>query len=389
MLTRIYIDNFKSLIGFHLPPKDDPLSTLPKRITLVGVNGAGKTTLLQALSFLRQLMLGRVSDWLQQRDWRPSDLAWRGNKTIHPEHKARLTFSLELQHDLGTLRWSGQLDYKTLKCVNEQLSRNEQPVLIPNLVEDLPPLPLSTFEALFTDVKYEGSIFSLISTSDAPAADAINQFLTRTISLELLSPHAMRRRARPSDELGTTGEKLSGFISQRSAQQRADILQDLRRFYPHVRGLSTRAIQAGWQELFVHEANTKTVARHLNDGMLRVLAIIAQVRSDAPCILLEEVENGISTETVEQLVQYLLDAPQQLLLTTHSVLFVNYMPDEEAARSLFLLYKTPEGVTRAARFFSIPRLHDKLTAMSPGEALADTDLHRLTRELCAPQDATP
>jgi energy-coupling factor transporter ATP-binding protein EcfA2 len=242
MLTHLYIDNFKSLVDFHLPPKGDPNADLPKLITLVGVNGAGKTTLLQALSFLRQLMLGRVSDWLQQRDWKPSDLAWRGNNTIHPQHKARLTFSLTFQcHHLGTLRWSGQLDYKTLKCVKEQIFRDEAPVRIPNLAQNLPPLPLSAFQVL---VKYESSIFSVISTSDTPAADAIKQFLTRTISLELLSPHAMRRRARASDELGTTGEKLSGFISQRSAQQRAEILQDLQRFYPHARGLRALSVAA-------------------------------------------------------------------------------------------------------------------------------------------------
>lgn len=47
MLQRVYLDNFKSLVDFSLPPKSDP-HDLPSFSCLVGLNGSGKSTILQA-----------------------------------------------------------------------------------------------------------------------------------------------------------------------------------------------------------------------------------------------------------------------------------------------------------------------------------------------------
>jgi predicted ATPase len=211
--------------------------------------------------------------------------------------------------------------------------------------------------------------------------DSFMGFWKELRSLELLSPHAMRRRARASDEVGVSGEKLSGFVARLSASDVEAMAADLRRFYPGVQGISTKAVKAGWKEIFVQEPHRQTSARHLNDGMLRVLAIISQLRSPAPCVILEEIENGISTEMLGDLTAYLAEAPQQVIFTTHSVLLLNYLRDEDAKASVFFLYKTPAGVTKGVRLFSIPRMQEKLTSMGPGEAFADTDLSHLVQEL--------
>ena len=68
----------------------------------------------------------------------------------------------------------------------------------------------------------------------------------------------------------------------------------------------------------------KTRARHLNDGMLRMIAILSQTQlltansKPARCILFDEIENGINPELVRKLIEILLKSPNQIIVTTHS-----------------------------------------------------------------------
>ena len=137
-------------------------------------------------------------------------------------------------------------------------------------------------------------------------------------------------------------------------------------------------------ELLVDDQHTTTGARHLNDGMLRILAILAQMQTGQSCVLLEEIENGMNPEMIARLVKYLLDAPKQVIFTTHSPLILNYMPDDRAKESIFLLYKTSDGVTKATRFCEIPKIAKKLSYMGPGEAMIDTDMEDLVNQLNTP-----
>ena len=102
-------------------------------------------------------------------------------------------------------------------------------------------------------------------------------------------------------------------------------------------------------------------------------------------ILLDEIENGINQEIVQTLVDTLLASPQQLVVTTHSPLLLNYLPDDVAREAVQLIYKTPEGETRIRKFFDIARIAEKLHVMGPGDAFVDTDLKLLTQE-CIEQD---
>ena len=124
----------------------------------------------------------------------------------------------------------------------------------------------------------------------------------------------------------------------------------------------------------------ETDALHMNDGLLRILAVLTQAESDRSLLLLDELENGINQEIVETLVDTLLQSPQQLLVTTHSPLLLNYLPDAVARDAVQFLYKTPQGETRVRPFFSIPRMSAKLEAMGPGDAFVDTDLRLLAQE---------
>jgi predicted ATPase len=195
----------------------------------------------------------------------------------------------------------------------------------------------------------------------------------------------LRKRARTSDhDIGPGGEKLSAFLDNIKGAQKDDLIVLLKRFYPAIVDFKVTTMRSGWKKLVVMEQFEgkllETEATHLNDGLLRVLAVLAQSSTDRSLILLDEIENGINQEIVEALVDALVASPQQLIVTTHSPLVLNYLSDEVARESVQMIYKTPVGETRVRKFFDIPRMADKLTAMGPGDAFVDTDLRLLTQE---------
>ena len=72
-------------------------------------------------------------------------------------------------------------------------------------------------------------------------------------------------------------------------------------------------------------------ATHMNDGLLRIMAILAQAQSTHSTLLFDEIENGIHPELVERLVDFLIHLDRQVIVTTHSPMVLNYIPDEVAA----------------------------------------------------------
>ena len=198
----------------------------------------------------------------------------------------------------------------------------------------------------------------------------------------------MRRRARSTDrDIGAGGEKLSAFLHGIKGEARNRLLELLRSFYPNLVDFKVTSQKAGWKKLTViehfSERRLETEARHINDGLLRILAILAQASTDRSLILLDEVENGINPEVVEKLVNVLVAAQQQIIVTTHSPMILNYLEDDWAREAVQFIYKNHDGETRARRFFDIPRIERKLTVMGPGEAFVDTSLIALTEECIA------
>ena len=165
----------------------------------------------------------------------------------------------------------------------------------------------------------------------------------------------------------------------------------LKSAYPQLEDLHTKALRSGWKQLEITEEyrgeesgllpRMTTEARHVADGMLRLIAVLAETQTEHRFLLFDEIENGINPELVEFVLDALVSAPQQVLVTTHSPMILNYLDDEVAREGVIYLYKTRDGQTRAIRFFDIPSVAEKLTVMGPGEAFADTDLTALHDEI--------
>ena len=236
---------------------------------------------------------------------------------------------------------------------------------------------------------YQGSILSQLKDSVlSPDLLQIKRALQSIKSLELLSPHLMRQRARQADDVGVGGEKLSAFLASLPELKRQVIIEKMKDFYPEFVDYHVRSIQAGWKKLNIRENYylfplypMSTEARHINDGMLRLLTILAQTQTSHSFLLFDEIENGVNPELVEKLANVLLNAPQQVLVTTHSPMILNYLPDDVARESVIFIYRTPQGYSRATRFFTMPSIAHKLGLLGPGEVFVDTDLNALVQEL--------
>jgi hypothetical protein len=214
----------------------------------------------------------------------------------------------------------------------------------------------------------------------------------------------MRKQSRDAEDVGYGGEKIAAFVNGLDQSERDKLFHALNAFYPRLTRVGARSGKYGWKRLFASEKYIEEIesdSRHINDGFLRLVAIIAQtvatrrqsvqippsqLSSESPqkeyqFILLDEIENGINPELVERLIKYLLTVRQQIFFTTHSPIILNYLSDEVARESVFLIYRGPTGGSSCVRLFELPELAESLTTMGPGEAYMDVGLERISNEL--------
>jgi ABC-type multidrug transport system ATPase subunit len=319
--------NFKSLLDFRLE--------LAKFTCLIGLNGSGKSTVLQLIDFLARQMRGDVKGWLEERHWRPRELVSRLTS------RKNIDFSIAIVTDQGNaaVSWNARFNTTLLRCSSERIDT-------PGAILKVRDGNLSIVDLTRPETKdqvvldertafsYEGSVLSQLKREILPISlREFKDYLSGIRSLDLLSLDGLR--AQIPEASGTVG--LGGKLV--------------------------------------------TEARHINDGMLRLIAILAELQSDHRFVLFDEIENGINPELVEFVVNKLLGARQQVLVTTHSPMILNYLSDDVAREGVMYLYKTPDCSTQAIPFFSIPSLAKKLEVMGPGETFVDTNLTLLCDEI--------
>ncbi|NIG21256.1 AAA family ATPase [Pantoea sp. Al-1710] len=389
MIRTIAIRNFKSLVDISI--------NLQKFNCFVGMNSAGKSTILQAIDFISEQMHGELYTWLDARGWEPKDLHSRTSSS-----KTSLqTIFLEVVFDMNgqSLVWQGHFNRVYMRMTRENISIDD------NMYLEVLDGKYRTHDRSYEPIpfEYRGSILSALK--DNVIAEEIVHFrdaLKNIRSLELLSPHLLRKRSRselkPSG-VGIGGEKLSGYLDTLTVEERKELLQILKSFYPQIVGLRTSTLKGGWKRLIVTERFSdsnedvivcETDAGQLNDGLLRILAVMAQVESkESSLLLLDEIENGINPQIIEKLVDALVTAKTQVIVTTHSPMILNYLEDDVARKGVQFVYKSPQGHTRIRPFFSIDRINEKLEVMGPGEAFIDTDLQLLTLDNIALDQKQP
>lgn len=383
MITYFKIDNFKSLVDFKLE--------LSKFSCLIGLNGAGKSSVLQALDFTSALMSGDVTEWLSKRSWDVKDL---NSKLVN---RSNINFGIVLEIDGQVYTWGGAFNRTKLSLTYEKIDRYDHDSKTGKRKTNLFEVAKGHYtvrgeEAEPINFRYEGSILSQLKSSAlSPEIEMIKKEICNIRSLDLLSPQSLRLRARKSDkgDIGMGGEQLSLFIHRLKGKQKNLLVEQLQTYYPQVKDIHTKSLRSGWVQLelteeYFNEKGSKeiltTEARHINDGMLRLLAILAQQFSPLKTLLFDEIENGINPEVTEQIVDALVASPKQIIVTTHSPMILNYMDDEIAKKAVILIYKRDDGQTHATRFFDVPSAAGKLESLAPGDAMLDVYLRDIAKE---------
>jgi predicted ATPase len=376
--------NFKSLVDFKLD--------LEKFTCLIGLNGSGKSTVLQFIDFIGQLIRGNIKGWLEERGWNAEDIK---SKLCQKEY---VEFSVSLIHQHGETfaTWEGKFDTVQLRCIYERIDNPPHILEVKNdklFISNTKTSNEKTKPEEDILFNYEGSILSqLKKTPKLPLSLFVFQdYLSGIKSLDLLSPDYLRQRSRESSiALGFGGKGLATFISSMSEENREKLVNVLKKAYKQFNSLTSKTLPFGWKHLeLLENFGDKTIlteAEHINDGLLRLCAIFAELysKSEKRFLLYDEIENGINPELVELLIDsFVQDLDHQILVTTHSPLILNYLKDDVAKKSIMYLYKTSQGHTKSIPFFSIPSMAEKLNIMGPGEVYADTNLTELADEIAS------
>ena len=381
-LDKCIVDNFKSLDKFELK--------FSKFTCLIGLNSAGKSTILQVIDFISQQMKGDISEWLKERNWEAKELK---SKFVNSRN---ITIVLGFYFDEKLYLWGFTFNPINLKCVYEEIiyspnlnNQNKAETIFKvekskyMIIKDL-----ETKEKLEGDIiqDYEGSFLASLKPEFLPEViRAFKSYIQNIYSLDLLSPQELRKRSRVGTTLGLSGSNLSAFLNSFTKEQKEEMLTQLKKAYPNLEAFNVKKSKGGWARLeLVERFGDKKLtneAKYLNDGVLRLIAILAQLQSQKSFLLFDEIENGINSELVEYLMDILIASKHQVMITTHSPMILNYIDDEVAKESVQYIYKTKEGFTRSIPFFEIPSMAEKLEMMGAGSAYVDTNLEDLVDEI--------
>lgn len=387
MLTRIHVKNFKSLFDTEIP--------FSKNSFIIGLNGAGKTSILQVIDFLSVICRGEgaIEQWIKERGWDKKDLTFYGKK------KSLIELEIDFALEGNLYQWQMAFNSQLLKCSMEKIvALDEDKKKIEELLTvDSGSYSIGKGKKDKINFKYTGSIISgLKKETLGEVLIKIHAFFTEIRSAELLSPILMKKKAREAhDGIGLGGEKLSAFLNGLNREKQDILKQKLINFFPQIETFETSSLRSGWKKLSLIENYSDTTivteSTHLSDGILRILAILAQLETTESVLVFDEIEDGINQEFVEKLVDVLLDSPHQTIIATHSPLLLNYLDDETAKKSMLFVYKTNDGVTKVKNFFEVIKSYQEISnheydLFGPGELMQRVNLIELTEKL---RTATP
>jgi len=377
-LHKCIVNNFKSLDNFILD--------FSKFTCLIGLNSSGKSTLLQFIDFISAQMKGDITGWLKSRAWEAMELE---SKVTNENY---ISISLNFYYNQKSYFWSLGFDINSKRAIYEHIelinfnNRTKDKIIF--RVEDSKFMIDKDGKINEGDIiqEYEGSFLAKLKPELLP--DVIvkfREYLQNIYSLDLLSPRELKKESKDGSTLGLSGENLSAFLNSFDETQKENILKNLQKCYPNIVNYAVKPTANGYYQLEVTEKfkdkEITNEAKYLNDGVLRLIAIFAQLETKQSFLLFDEIENGINSEIIETLMDILIASKHQIIVTTHSPMILNYIEDDIAKESIKYIYKTKEGLTQSIPFFEIPSMAEKLEYMGAGEVYIDTNLEELIEEI--------
>ncbi|WP_026661373.1 AAA family ATPase [Butyrivibrio sp. AC2005] len=392
MLRSIHIENFKSLVNFSAD-----FNTVT---ALIGNNSVGKSSLLQAMQFVFGSIKDDYDVLLKNRALKVENIKSKLTKN----NKIKFDLSLAISADDGSI-----YDYKWRTDISANNTKNEMSllyecieadgeVLIEYSPKDKGHLYVKPGNEDFDGDIYfgDGFVFKSSVLKNLNKKNEFDKRLTLFIehasnfmSFEMLNPDNMRQSSRGlSDVIGPSGKNLPSYIKKMSDEQKNSFIKKIKWLLgDRVSEIGTVTTgQYHWTQITVKEeykdSAIKITSRDLSDGMLRIIAVVAisEISRGNAIFLFDEVENGINIHYIEKLVQLFKDmckdTGNQVIFTTHSTLFMDYID----ADSILMFERNENGGTEAKKIFATELMKKRLNYMYPGEIILNLESNAISGE---------
>lgn len=391
MIRHLYVDNFKALNDFEMEAK--------QFLVIVGNNMSGKSTVLQALDFLANVVKEDFHIILERRGWKVSDVKSQINKSNKLTVRCKLEFWIN-EKSVNVL-WELQINAYTQKNVMELHSEKVLLLSEDGEIELLKYTASKGCEirggqkAELLKVHPQSSVLKVMDFGDMPVLNALKQFFVNSDSFELLSPEKMRLSSRGEvSTIGNAGEKLPAFVKSMTQEQKARFNRKIKSIFgDRICDVDARTKgKPGWTQLTAKEQyrdNVMTIeSKNMSDGTLRLLAFLAicEIDKSDMMMLLDEIENGINIDYAEKLLNILkkecAEKRKQLIVTTHSPMFLDYVPKE----NIQYMYRDPEkGNSRCSLLSESKELKEKMDYLYPGELMMNLSNNEIISILLSEQ----
>ena len=377
-LVKISIKNFRSISSASLDfSQDSPVTVL------TGLNGSGKSTILYMIDFVSSVFRGDVDVFLDKHGWTSTDII---NKNNNPK-KFIIEISVRGKIDDKLFIWSAS--YNTTsnynRCTFEKISYNGIDDYFKNENKRISFFNIP--EENVINFKYTGSVLSQLNLeSFSEDILEIHKLISSIHSYDLLCPSVIKlKRARIAQNIGARGEMLAGYLAGMNQEEQMLLISNIKIFYPYIENYVIKHLRAGWKEFSITEKfddsspYQERASKDVNDGTIRLLAIVSSMLFANGMSIFDEIENGFNPYVIENLIKLLFKSKNQILLTTHSPEILQYIPDDIAIENIRFVFKKKNGDTGIANLFDYPEAKNKLQVLSPGETYLDLSLEEVTK----------
>lgn len=362
MLTRLYIDNFRCLVGFEYKPASREL--------ILGRNGSGKSSFVSALLLLRQFvskgdllddysLLGQRTRWLNQR---------------------QITAELEAELD------GGKYVYRVIvepvgeppraRVASESLHLDQKPIF--EFKNGEVHLYNDRFEQKVTyDFDWHRSaLATIVSRKDNQKLTSFKQWLAGLYCFQI-NPFAMGARAEKEDFYPNAD--LSNIASwyrhllQNDPKQNAALLDSLRSSLDSFAFLGLEAVGENVRVLVAEfdrgiGDNSKFGFNELSEGqrcLISLYTILHFVVAKGGTVVIDEPDNFVSLREIQPWLTSIADAADkhrgQILLISHHPEIINQWAPKSGTQFL----RDGIGPVRVERFQG-----DAESSLSPAELIA-------------------
>lgn len=352
MIKKLKIKNFKSLRDVEIE--------LGKFTVLIGPNASGKSNLLDSLLFLSQTAGIDLSNSLNQRGkFEHIAFAGKGEK-----FEIAIEFLLDNQAS------------NYLLCVNKGGNVEQEKLVVGDKV--VIQRELGGQGSLLRDdgTVIKGSwsqnqtvIYSVGRNEHFPLVQNAYDYLRswklyQIITSEIRKTFPAQRRFDLQRTGGNLAQVLISLHNERPKVFRV-VEEILKLAIPEIEELLTPLTAGGETLVAIREKGFEQEFDYyqVSDGTLKLLTYITAISLSEPrLICFEEPENFIHPELLELLVELLKKSEKQILLSTHSPYFVNFVEPEDIR-----LIKKEGGETKVSKIQDPEKLRDALEEMGLGE----------------------